>query len=87
MKSVPKLDILLGKKVPDPIGFRSNEIWTGVIAEAKKIQKVLQFIPYNTNLMIYNFWQENTVQLLCVKKSLLTKTALRWEKKVCNVRK
>ncbi len=71
MKSVPKLDILIGKKVPDRIGFGSNEIWTGVIAEAKKIQKVLQFIPYNTNLMIYNFWQENTA-FMC-EKTLINK--------------
>jgi hypothetical protein len=76
----------LAKKVPDPIGFGSNEIWTGVIAEAKKIQKVLQFIPYNSNLMIYPT-SGKKIQLLCEKKSLLTKTALRWEKKVCNVRK
>ncbi len=55
MKNVSKLEIRLGKKVPDPIRFGSNEIWTSVMAETKQ--------PYSED--VPNLWQENTA--LCVK--------------------
>jgi hypothetical protein len=60
MKNVPKLDILLGKKVPDPIGFGSNEIWTVAMAETKYTERPVIYSLKPKSDDLPNFWQENT---------------------------